>query len=72
MDLATLTAGFKPFLEKLKRYALDSMKDYAAEKLVELIPDDSLLRPLRDIGMNFLENGTLDFSNLENMFTKGV
>ncbi|XP_070204336.1 uncharacterized protein [Littorina saxatilis] len=71
VDFADLTKGFKDYLKELKRYALDSLKDYAKEKLVELIPDDSFLRPLRDIGMNLVDNGTLNFDPLEEVFTNG-
>ena len=73
-DFSSLTDGFAPFMKQLKRYALDSLKDLAGQKLKDLIPDGSFLAPFRDIGLDFLKHNNISQSvtDLKNLFVDKV
>ena len=73
-DFSSLTDGFKPLLEELKRYALDSLSDRAIKKLNELVPDGSFLAPFRDIGVDFFNhyNVSRSASDLKDLFDEKV
>ncbi|KAK7498950.1 hypothetical protein BaRGS_00009759 [Batillaria attramentaria] len=71
IDFDKLTEGFQSVLTELKRYALDSLKDMAIKKVVDLIPDDSLLAPFKDTALQFLNNLNTSADSLGNLFTSG-
>ena len=71
VDFGNLTGGFKSLLTKLKRPALKWLKNQAIDKVKELIPDDSLLAPFKNLSLTFLHNINTNASNLKNLFTPG-
>ena len=71
IDFGNLTGGFKSLLTKLKRPALKWLQNQAIAKVSDLIPDDSLLAPFKNLSLTFLRNINTNASNLKNLFTPG-
>ena len=71
IDFGNLTGGFKSLLTKLKRPALKWLQNQVITKVSDLIPDNSLLAPFKNLSLTFLRNINTNAGSLKNLFTPG-
>nr|KAG5700344.1 hypothetical protein BaRGS_029596 [Batillaria attramentaria] len=71
VDFRNMTKGFAEAMKVLKRLALTVGKQILVKSVEELVPDDSLLAPFKDVALEFVKNIDVNASDLKNMFAPG-